>query len=90
MRTWQPESTIVTECLKSHLTFVHIEGYQGLEDELAFAEYILRNGVVLKKMLILVDISMDKTEKDRSLKRLTDIPMGSDMCQLKFDTVVSS
>jgi hypothetical protein len=90
LRTWQPESTTVSECLKSHLAYVHIEGYQGLEDELAFVEYILRNGVVLKTMLIFVDISMNKTDKDRSLKQLRDIPRSSDMCQLKFDPAVSS
>jgi len=82
LRTWQPESTTVSECLKSHLTYVHIEG--------AFVEYILRNGVVLKTMLIFVDTSVNKTDKDRSLKRLSDIPRGSGMCQLKFDPAVSS
>ena len=89
MRTWQPESTTVSQCLKSHLTYIHLEGYQGLEDELTFAEYILRNGIVLKTMLIFVDISMDKKDNDCSLKRLTDIPRGSIMCQLEFDPAVS-
>lgn len=89
LRTWEPESTTVFECLKSHLTYIHIEGYQGLEDELAFADYILRNGLVLKTMLIFVDISMDKTNKYCSLKRLTDIPKGSVTCELKFDPALS-
>jgi hypothetical protein len=89
LRTWDPESTTVSECLKSHLTYIHIEGYQGFEDELTFAEYILRNGLVLKTMLIFVDISMDKTNKYCSLKRLTDIPKGSVSCELKFDPAPS-
>ncbi|MCH85544.1 F-box/RNI/FBD-like domain protein, partial [Trifolium medium] len=88
-RTWEPQSTIVPKCLKSHLNHIHIEGYQGFEDELAFAEYILRNGLVLKTMLIFVDTSMDLTNKHRSLERLTHIPKGSVTCQLKLDAAVS-
>ncbi|XP_058746058.1 F-box/FBD/LRR-repeat protein At5g53840-like [Vicia villosa] len=90
LRTWDPESTTVPKCLKSHLSYIHIEGYQGFEDDLTFAEYILRNGLVLKTMLIFVDTSMDQTIKYYSVKRLTDIPRGSNMCQLKFDPTVSS
>lgn len=87
--TWEPKSTIVPKCLESNLTYVHIEGYQGFEEDLAFAEYILRNGLVLHTMLIFFDTSMDLTNKYRSLKRLTDIPRGSVTCQLKFDSTVS-
>lgn len=87
--TWEPKSTIVPKCLESNLTYIHIEGYQGFEEDLAFAEYILRNGLVLHTMLIFFDTSMDLTNKYRSLKRLTDIPRGSVTCQLKFDSTVS-
>ncbi|KAK2408261.1 FBD-associated F-box protein [Trifolium repens] len=90
LRTWEPLSTSVPRCLKSHLTYIRIEGYQGFEDELTFAEYILRNGLVLEKMLIFVDTSMDIMNKYSSVKRLLDIPRGSAKCQLKFDPVVSS
>ncbi|WJX87978.1 hypothetical protein P8452_70108 [Trifolium repens] len=88
-RTWEPLSTTVPICLKSHLTYIRIEGYQGFEDELTFAEYILRNGLVLEKMLIFVDTSMDIMNKYSSVKRLLDIPRGSAKCQLKFDPIVS-
>ncbi|WJX20263.1 hypothetical protein P8452_09837 [Trifolium repens] len=60
-RTWEPQSTTIPKCLKTHLTYIHIQGYQGFDDELTFAEYILRNGLVLETMLIFVDISMDIT-----------------------------
>ncbi|WJX34829.1 hypothetical protein P8452_22902 [Trifolium repens] len=90
LRTWEPQSTTVPKCLKSHLTYIRIEGYRGFEDELTFAEYILRNGLVLETMLILVDTSMDIMNKYCSVKRLTDIPRGSAKCQLKFDPAVSS
>ncbi|CAL5196960.1 unnamed protein product [Lathyrus oleraceus] len=87
--SWEPRSTTVPKCLKSHLTFIHIEGYQGVEDELAFAEYILHNGQILDTMLISFDTSMHLINKYCSLKRLTDIPRGSVTCQLKFDSNVS-
>ncbi|WJX93737.1 hypothetical protein P8452_75227 [Trifolium repens] len=84
-RTWEPHSITLPKCLKSHLTYIHIEAYQGFEDELIFAEYILRNGLVLETMLVFADISMDITNKYHSLKRLTNISKGSVKCQLKFD-----
>ncbi|KAL5063109.1 hypothetical protein RYX36_024846 [Vicia faba] len=87
--SWEPKLTTVPKCLKSHLTYIHIEGYQGFEDELAFAEYILHNGQILDTMLISFDTSMDLTNKYCSFKRLTDIPRGSVTCQLKFDSNVS-
>ncbi|MCH84094.1 F-box/RNI/FBD-like domain protein [Trifolium medium] len=90
LRTSEPLSTTVPICLKSHLTYIHIEGYQGFEDELTFAEYILQNGLVLETMLIFVDTSMDLMNKYCSVKRLLDIPRGSVKCQLKFDPAVSS
>ncbi|KAK2404012.1 hypothetical protein QL285_053394 [Trifolium repens] len=40
-RTWEPQSTTIPKCLKTHLTYIHIQGYQGFDDELTFAEYIL-------------------------------------------------
>ncbi|XP_058744475.1 F-box/FBD/LRR-repeat protein At4g26340-like [Vicia villosa] len=89
LKTWEPKSTTVPQCLKSNLTYIHIEGYQGFEDELEFAEYILRNGLVLHSVLIFFDTSMDLTHKYYCHKRLTDIPRGSVACQLKFDSSVS-
>ncbi|KAK2408509.1 FBD-associated F-box protein [Trifolium repens] len=89
LRTWEPKSITVPKCLESHLTFIHIEGYQGFEDELAFVEYILRNGLVLDTMLILFYTSMDPTNKNCCIKRLNNIPRGFVRCQLKFDSAVS-
>ncbi|KAI5419844.1 F-box/FBD/LRR-repeat protein At4g26340 isoform X1 [Lathyrus oleraceus] len=90
LRTWDPKSTTVPKCLKFHLTYIHIEGYQGFEDELTFAEYILRNGYALETMLIFVDASMEQSNKYCSLKRLTEVPRRSSRCRLKFDPAVSS
>ena len=88
-KNMEPKSTTVPKCFKSHLNFIHIEGYQGFEDELAFAEYVLRNGLVLHTMLVFFDTSMDLTNKNCSIKILTDIPRGSVTCQFKFDSAVS-
>ncbi|KAI5419840.1 FBD-associated F-box protein At4g10400 isoform X1 [Lathyrus oleraceus] len=90
LRTWDPKSTAVPKCIICSLSYIHIEGYQGFEDELTFAEYILRNGYVLETMLIFVDASMEQTNKYCSLKRLTDTPRRSRRCQLKFDPAISS
>lgn len=77
---WAPQPS-VPSCLVSHLTFFHFKRYQGFANELRFAEYILRNGLVLKTMII-DDISL---EKYNILERLSNVPRGSGMCQLKFD-----
>ncbi|XP_058747546.1 F-box/LRR-repeat protein At3g59190-like isoform X2 [Vicia villosa] len=90
LRTWDPKSTTVPKGLKFHLGYIHIEGYQGFEDELTFVEYILHNGHMLKTMLISFDTSMDLTNKYCSLKRLCDIPRRSRRCKLKCDPAVSS
>ncbi|XP_058761635.1 FBD-associated F-box protein At4g10400-like [Vicia villosa] len=90
LRTWDPKSTTVPKGLKFHLNYIHIEGYQGFEDELTFAEYILHNGHMLKTMLISFDTSMDLTNKYCSLKRLSDIPRRSSRCKLKCDPAISS
>ncbi|KAI5419839.1 hypothetical protein KIW84_043845 [Lathyrus oleraceus] len=55
LRTWDPKSTTVPKCIISSLSYIHIEGYQEFEDELTFAEYILRNGLNLETMVIFVD-----------------------------------
>ncbi|KAK2408255.1 hypothetical protein QL285_043779 [Trifolium repens] len=47
-RTWEPHSITLPKCLKSHLTYIHIEAYQGFEDELIFAEYNIK---ILKENL---------------------------------------
>lgn len=80
----------VPNCLVSHLNFIHFKGYQAYLHEMEFAAYVLRNGLVLKTMLIsglLLD-KKEKWEKYLILKEFADIPKGSANCQLKFDWVV--
>ncbi|XP_045797921.1 FBD-associated F-box protein At3g52670-like [Trifolium pratense] len=79
---WTTQST-VPNCILSHLTYIQFKGYEGCPDELLFAEYILQNGLVLKKMSI-ADISVDIL-KYYILRRLSNVPRASRLCQLTFD-----
>lgn len=81
------KSKNVPNCLVSHLNFIHFKGYQACLHEMEFVGYVLRNGLVLKTMLI-SGLSLDKKEKWEKyliLKEFSDIPKGSANCQLKFD-----
>lgn len=49
-----------------------------------FTEYILLSGLGLKTMII-TDITLDLSNKHSILKKLSDMPRGSAMCQLRFD-----
>lgn len=85
---FEEDAKSVPNCLVSHLIFIHLKGYSS---EMRFASYALRNGLVLKTMLI-SDLSLnqkDKWEKYLILKEFSDIPKGSANCQLKFDWVLS-
>jgi len=31
-RIWEPKSITVPKCVKSHMIYINIEGYQGFED----------------------------------------------------------
>ncbi|WJX91958.1 hypothetical protein P8452_73669 [Trifolium repens] len=80
---WPPPPS-VPNCLVSHLTFIQFKGFRGFPDEVSFVEYILRNGLVLKTIII-ADISLDLKKKYFILKLLSDVPRASGKCQLKFD-----
>jgi hypothetical protein len=73
----------VPNCIISHLTFIQFKGYQGLPDELLFAEYILQKGHVLKTMII-DDISVDLSNKYNILIKLSKLRRDG-ICQLIFD-----
>ena len=73
--------------LVSHLSYMHIKGYQGDSSEMEFASYVLQNGLVLKKMIIsgvLLD-QKKKWEKYRCLNKFSNMPRGSAVCQVTFD-----
>jgi hypothetical protein len=64
------------------LTFINFQGYIG--NELEFIGDILQNGLVLKTMIV-DDYWFDSIDKvDEWLKKISDLPRGSAMCQVKF------
>lgn len=82
----------VPNCLVSHLSYMHIKGYQGDSSEMEFASYVLQNGLVLKKMIIsgvLLD-QKKKWEKYRCLSKFSNMPRGSAVCQVTFDWAIST
>lgn len=81
---WPRPPTPVPNCLVSHLTSIHLKGFEGFLNEMEFTEYILLSGLVLKTMII-TDITLDLSNKHSILKKLSDMPRGSAMCQLRFD-----
>ncbi|MCH80826.1 F-box/FBD/LRR-repeat protein [Trifolium medium] len=83
-----PQPRRVPDCLISHLVVIWFNGFEGYVDEVRFAEYILRKGLVLKSMTI-VNALMDPRQKDRVRKKLSDIPRGSAICKLQFDSDAS-
>lgn len=77
----------VPNCLVSHLSNMHIKGYQGDSSEMEFASYVLQNGLVLKKMII-SGVFLDqkkKWEKYRCVSKFSNMPRGSAVCQVTFD-----
>ncbi|KAL5062868.1 hypothetical protein RYX36_024605 [Vicia faba] len=80
---WAVQSS-VPSCLESHLNLIQFKGYRGFTEELYFVEYILQKGRVLETMII-TDISTDLKEKFSTLKRLSNVPRASTMCQLTID-----
>jgi hypothetical protein len=70
------------KCFVSHLTFIHFQGYRG--NQLEFTGYILQNGLVLKTMII-DDLFIDSLDQPEEwLEKISDLPRGSAMCQVKF------
>jgi hypothetical protein len=73
----------VPNCIVSHLTFIQFKGFEGVPDELLFAEYILQKGLVLKTMII-DDISVDLSKKYDILNKISKVRRDG-ICPLIFD-----
>jgi hypothetical protein len=64
------------------LTFIHFQGYIG--NELKFIGHVLQNGLVLKTVKI-YDYWIDSIDQPEEwLKKISDLPRGSAMCQVKL------
>ena len=78
---WEVKPKSVPTCLVSHLTHIDYQGYLGNSNELEFTAYVLQNGLVLKTMLI-NSFWLDQLEE--WLTKISDLPRGSAMCQVKL------
>lgn len=78
---WDPQPSD-PNCLVSHLASIEFKGFQGLPDEMEFVENVLQKGLVLKTLII---SDLDQSKKYDILKRLSNMPRASGMCQLLFD-----
>ncbi|WJX91956.1 hypothetical protein P8452_73667 [Trifolium repens] len=81
---WAPHRS-VPGCLVSHLSIVQFQGFQGLQDQLLFVKYVLRNGLVLEKMIISdMSLELDQKKKQKIIKGLSKLRRACGMCQLIF------
>ncbi|XP_057426362.1 F-box/FBD/LRR-repeat protein At4g26340-like [Lotus japonicus] len=71
----------VPECLTSCLTKCYLKRFEGTENDLQFAKYIMQNSTYLQSMKIL-SLSPDPLEV---LKELAMYPRKSASCELSFD-----
>ncbi|KAK2354967.1 hypothetical protein P8452_75219 [Trifolium repens] len=79
---WEAKAKTVPKCLLSNLTFIHFQGYIG--NELKFIGHVLQNGLVLKTVKI-YDYWIDSIDQPEEwLKKISDLPRGSAMCQVKL------
>ena len=69
-------------CVSSHLTSVHIIGYEGSTSDLKFAKYLLKNAKVLKTLTLCM---FAHHSDDPRFKELSAIPRVSPTCKLLFE-----
>jgi hypothetical protein len=80
-RNWK-EPNYVPECISSHLRSCILD-YNGMEDELRFASYILQNALVLEVMKIIAANSNPLKNRD-ALEELTFCPRISPHCKFSI------
>ena len=69
-------------CLLFHLKVIEIYWFQGNEAELEMVECFLKNGLVLKKLIVHIDPS-EKVDVEVTDKLLR-LPQGSGTCQVEL------
>jgi hypothetical protein len=79
--TQQPAS--VPTCLVSHLFGFFFKRFQGLEDEMEYVGYIIKNAMVLKKMKICF-AKVELKERLAAMEKISMFERGSKNFQLEF------
>lgn len=77
------EPTHVPSCLLSSLETFEWSQYEGREEEIKVAQFIIRNSACLKNATFYPK-STDPTEKLEMLTELSESPRSSSICQLDF------
>ncbi|XP_047320920.1 F-box/LRR-repeat protein At4g14103-like [Impatiens glandulifera] len=75
---WSPPEN-VPSCLLFHLKEIEIKDFRGLPDELILIKYLLKNALVLEKMLIECHLLEDD---DNITEKLQKFGKGSDSCHI--------
>ena len=80
------EPAIVPECLLSHLTTCSLRNYSRINCEFQFANYIIRNSIVLSTMIIQCAESVETNTKHQMFMELSSLcpRISATTCQLLF------
>jgi hypothetical protein len=74
----------VPECIYSLLRICTISDYEGREDEMRLAKYIMQNSRSLETIKIRCKSSLNPGDKFEMLKHLSLCPRMSKTCKLEF------
>ena len=72
-------------CVESHLRSCTISNFEGLENDMRFATYILQNARLLQDMTINVNArASNGMQKQQIIEELSSCPKMSSGCKLSF------
>ncbi|MED6196689.1 hypothetical protein PIB30_049761 [Stylosanthes scabra] len=84
--SWTPPTSVVPDCLVSHLRKIEFQRYEGSKDEMEFITYALKNGLVLETVSVHLDwLESEKGKEKREYNILTELcgmQRGSNLCQI--------
>ncbi|KAF7825788.1 F-box/FBD/LRR-repeat protein [Senna tora] len=76
----------ISGCFPSHLRECKLVGFRGLNSEVQFARYIMKNAMVLESMIIW---PLEAQKMPRIAKILWSSPRSSPTCELSFESQAS-
>lgn len=78
---WE-EPQAIPKCILSQLTTCVLRNFKGMDCEVHFAKYIMKNSRVLRSMII--QSSIDANVRLQMLRELSLCPKSSTACKLLF------
>lgn len=79
-----PDSLAVPECFSSQLRKCFLIHFLGVECEMRFAKYVMKNSTSLRTMTICCAPNLDPQYKLDIIAELTSCPRSSETCDLLF------